>query len=347
MSSRRLPRSLIENYREHGIVLFLGAGTSMGCKLPSWEGLLERIYQRLVGHLKGKPTYQSLRAKNSLAVLGGILKRLARSARMPFDRIVREALYRDFPFASQDVRTAPYCDRFLRFVRQHNPTLRAVAAMCAIKTPRGFTRNPRIRAIVNFNLHATLRSYSSTRYGLSSASHGLILRTIERPSAGPRLGRINVYYPHGFLDFDTACIDDLSKEAPDRLVLAEGDYFDFFNRPTELFTYTLLTLLREHTCVFVGMSMQDDNLRRLLHYSFQERLLSYRVEGHDDLKSETRSIRHFALMLRSKNAYVAKWNQQSLTALGVSPVVFDDFAEIPDLFRSVYQSTGEDWNSVW
>src|SRR5205814_9304290 len=138
----------------------------------------------------------------------------------------------------------------------------------------------------------------------SSARFGLILRTIERPSAGPRLGRINVYYPHGFLDFDSSCIDDLRKESPDRLVLAEAAYFDFFNRPTELFTYTLLTLLREHTCVFVGLSMQDENLRRLLHYSFQERLTSYRVEGHDDLKGESRSIRHFALLQRSGNAYL-------------------------------------------
>lgn len=293
-----------------------------------------------MSHLKGRPTYSSLRAQNSLAVTGGILQRLARSAGTPFHRIVREALYRDFPFFSFDVRNAPHRDRFLRFVRENNPTLRAVAAMCAIRAAKGFTRNPRIRAIVNFNLDATLRSYSS-------ACYGLILRTIERPSAGPRLERINVYYPHGFLDFDTTCIEDLRKESPDRLVLAEGDYFDFFNRPTQLFTYTLLTLLREQTCVFVGLSMQDENLRRLLHYSFQERLVSYRVEGHNDLKGETRSIRHFALLRRSQNAYTETWIRYSLNALGVSPVVLSDFAEIPELFRSAYQSTGKDWNSVW
>ena len=46
------------------------------------------------------------------------------------------------------------------------------------------------------------------------------------------------------------------------MVLTEQDYFDVFNDNTRLFNYTLLHLLREHSAVFVGLSLQDENLHR-------------------------------------------------------------------------------------
>ncbi|HEU0079649.1 MAG TPA: SIR2 family protein [Longimicrobiaceae bacterium] len=58
---------------------------------------------------------------------------------------------------------------------------------------------------------------------------------------------------------------DLEDEAPDVRVFTEQEYFDFFNRPTSIYNYTFLHLLREFPCLFIGLSLKDDNIRRLLH----------------------------------------------------------------------------------
>jgi len=86
---------------------------------------------------------------------------------------------------------------------------------------------------------------------------------------------IPVYYMHGYLRFDKRSFWKPKKEAPDVRVLTEQEYYDFVNRPTLIYTYTYLHLLRGHPCMFVGMSLLDDNIRRLLHHSLTER-----IDGH-------------------------------------------------------------------
>lgn len=81
---------------------------------------------------------------------------------------------------------------------------------------------------------------------------------------------------HGFLRFDQAA-RDLSKNAPDAAVLTEQDYFEFFNDPMSLFNYTFMYLLREPPCLFIGLSMQDENIRRLLYFSRMERMRGYQM----------------------------------------------------------------------
>lgn len=112
--------------------------------------------------------------------------------------------------------------------------------------------------------------------------------TVERASAGPYAQsesergsfvprRINIYHLHGYLRFDKKAGEP--RKETDKITLTEQDYFDVFNDPTSIFNYTFLHLLREWTCLFIGLSMQDENVRRLLHYSAKERMESLMAEG--------------------------------------------------------------------
>src|SRR6185437_9069910 len=98
-------------------------------------------------------------------------------------------------------------------------------------------RNSLIHGIVTFNLDALLQAYVRARYGRH------LLRTTERASAGKKPHTISLYHMHGHLRFDEMA-GDLTKEAPDAVVLTEQDYFDFFNNPNSMFNYTFLYLLR-------------------------------------------------------------------------------------------------------
>src|SRR5204863_7229075 len=101
-----------------------------------------------------------------------------------------------------------------------NPTLKAVAALCAepVGGTSAYSRNRRIRAIVNFNLDTIFTQFVRARY------RAFFTRTVERASKKPRRGTINVYHMHGCLRFDPKW--EARDEASDKLVFTEPEYLD-------------------------------------------------------------------------------------------------------------------------
>ncbi len=330
---------LRESYKEDGIVLALGAGVSVGAGLPNWTTLLKHLaadfaaggrpldYDQLIGHGLTLPILASLFEEYSLD-------------RNEFVARVRQTLYKDFPFFPGSVSKENRRE-FGRFVREKSPTLHAVASLCAV--PKAGTNryepNPLIRGVVTFNLDALLQAYVYARF------EKRLLRTVERASASSSANKISIYHMHGFLRFDRKA-GDLSKESPDTVVLTEQDYFNFFNDPTSLFNYTFLYLLREATCLFVGLSMQDENIRRMLHLSKMERVRALMSEGVPANEARQRSLRHFALMKHGEIPSVDEAIQQSLLPLGTRVLWVDDFAEIPEELRAMYESAGDNWSDV-
>lgn len=326
-------KQLARTYADEGLVLGLGAGVSCGCGLPSWPELLRRIAVAV----PKCPPVDKLRAEGmSLPAIATLLK--GKESPMEFARRVREALYTGFPFFPGGWKSR--CEEFIDFVNQTNSTLRAVAALCAGPVGSSNQRrpNPRIHAVVTFNLDALLQEYIRARYG-----HKFV-RTIERASAFPILDTINLYHAHGHIRFDPKW-QDRTKNAPDALVLGEQEYFDVFGNPTSVFTYSSLHLLRERSFLFIGLSMHDENLRRLLHYSRKEILQSYIAEG---VKPDSRKInRHFAVLKKSCDKEVAASLAQSLGYLGVNVAWVSDYDEIPSRLQALYKGGGGSWDSVW
>ncbi|MGH8070841.1 MAG: SIR2 family protein [Candidatus Entotheonellia bacterium] len=258
-----------------------------------------------------------------------------------FAELVRKNLYLTFP---SDLHSASWRNwgNLVQFVQQSNPTLRTIAALCAIATGSEppFKKNPRIHAIVNFNIDAVLRAYVHARYTYP------LVRTVERPSKSPDPQKISVYYMHGFLRFDRRA-GRLDKEAADKLVLSEHEYFDFFNNPTGLFNYAFLYWLREHSCLFIGLSMQDDNVRRLLHYSAKERFQAYREEGETRAEAKLKACRHFAILKQDDSADINQAIERSLTELGTRVLWVRSHDEIPMRLGQMYSVAGHDWDSVY
>ena len=294
----------------------------------------------------------------SLPAIASLLEEHSPS-RKEFVEQVRDALYHGFPFYPDGVDESngrEFVDYF-----EKNVTLRTVAALCAVRNSdnAAYSANPRIHAVVTLNIDGLLQEYVEARYGER------LFRTIERPSASRRPEKINLYHMHGYLQFGPSA-GDQSREN-NAVVLTEQDYFDFFNAPTGLFNYTFLYLLREFTCVFIGLSMRDENIRRLLHYSKQERFraLIQEQEGPSDAgKSEIRgrtlsdaklseirgkTLRHYAVLNRSGSVEVDTATEETLRPLGTSVLWVGDFTEIPQLMERIYESAGNKnkWSDVF
>src|SRR5437588_11846295 len=121
-----------------------------------------------------------------------------------------------------------------------------------------------------------------------------------------------------------------------------------------MFHYTLLYFLRMHPCLFVGLSLRDDNIRRLLHYSQIELQSSIkeRSRQHDELQKTIAqdrqpTLRHYAVMKRTKDPRVDQLTERSLGSLGVQVLWLDCFEQLPSRLGEVYGSGGECWDSVY
>ena len=339
MSSERNWTRLKGDYTKKGIALALGAGVSMGCKLPNWYQLLERIAEKCFPQNSKQILDEMISQGFSLPAIAGILE--AGCPGIDFGEVIRDALYRDFDFyrkASPARNPGP----FVNFIKTKNPTLSAVAALCVKKDGPNYIRNQLVHAIANSNFDAILRVYSSVRHQPE------ILRTVDRPSAKALPGRINVYHVHGFFQFDNTNIGNRTKEAPDIRVFTEHEYFDFFNQPNSLFSYTFLYLLREFTMLFIGMSLRDDNMRRLLHYSRKEISHSYLQEGESRDTAQQNSLRHYAIQERMASPQLNNLIETSLRRLGVRTLWVDDVrTETPLRLKELYESTGDVWSDVY
>lgn len=355
-------RELIDAYRKEGLVLAIGAGVSKDSSVPTWEDLLRRIGKACLGPEGIGLVDRLKRERLTLPAVASVLRARCGSERC-FTRHVRDALYRDFkPYRDLKALRLPaarasrgvwhrYRGQKLSMVldaTRSNRTLQAVAALCAVPAGSAYRRNPNIHAILNFNLDAIFRTYVEARYGQP------LVRTVERASKEPGRDKISVYHAHGFLRFDGKAMR-LQSESFDKVVLTEQNYFDFTNNPTGMFTYTFLHLLREHRCLFVGLSMQDDNIRRLLHYLRKERLAAYLEEvtsrpaerRRAEREAERSASRHFALMKSYGSRQVDDAVAESLRQLGVTVLWFDRFRAVPDLLARMYAANGGNWSRVY
>ncbi len=148
------------------------------------------------------------------------------------------------------IRKALYGDESLI---EPSPLMRAIADLCS-------TQN--IKAVVSYNYDDMLEQ--------ALKEHSVSISPIWGASIIPREGSMPLYYPHGYL-----------KQAGGPVVpiiLAENDYHSY---STEGYDWRNLIQLRQFStscCLFVGFSMNDPQIRRLLwvakrggagpHYTF-------------------------------------------------------------------------------
>lgn len=285
---------------------------------------------------QGRETVEQLiKSGATLPAIAGILES-KRPKGTVWLELLQKALYRDFPFHDA-IKSETRQQELARFVHERNPTMRAVAASCAQRTGARarFDANERVRAIVSFNVDSVFRAYARARYGV------YLFRTIEGATKVGRTGRIPVYHMHGLLKFerDSRTADEDAMHC----VFTEAEYFDFFNRPNSVFNYTFLYLLREFNCLFIGMSMNDENIRRLLHYSTAEKRELAAVQGQIDL--ERKALRHFAILKRSEAPRLDELTDVALRRLGTRVLWINDFQEIPQRLGFVYSQPA--WAGVF
>ncbi len=293
-------------YNNDDLVLFLGAGISKDANIATWDNLISTLFVSLVNKkLKEEgididdesrnELVERMRKQNNYSPL--LQTRFLRQGIDDFEGSVREALYSGASNTSD--------------------TLKSIANLCAPK--RGKVG---IKAIVTYNFDDLIEK--------NLKNINLNYKSIYNDGIIPNSDEIGIYHVHGFLPQSKAGYGDLTKSL---LVFSEEGYHKLMLEPYNWANLTQLNFLMNNTCLFVGLSMTDPNMRRLLDIACQ--------------KSIENGCKHYVILKRfniskddedniMKFEQINEELQESFyKELGVNVIWVDEYREIPSIIKSI------------
>jgi hypothetical protein len=273
--------ALQEARRSNCLVPFIGAGVSAGAGLKNWTDLLNSIAAEVVAKSASPPPAELKQLVRRFVELNDasplILARYLRMAigEDEFAHRVASVLYEGV--ATNESGTSPAYE--------------SIAKLCI---PR--RTGCGVNAVVNYNYDDLLHKHLEA----SSVQAQAVSRVGERVEQDA----LPVYHVHGYLPREV--VSDPAS-IPENIVLSEEAYHKLYSSPYDWSNLIQLDHLRNSTCLFIGHSLTDPNLRRLLAIAAKHDVTQ---EG-DRLKP-----RHYAILRR--------WSLPAFTHSNVPQEVSED-----------------------
>lgn len=274
---------------------FLGAGVSRSEGLPNWKGLLIAILRKVTDREIQEKDFDALFKANGYSSI--IMGRYIRN------------LYGDnSDTLEKDVHQIMYSQR-----TPFKITSKTIQMICEAVQDN----LDKVNSIITYN-YDDLIEQQFRNIGIDAAS---IFDTHEPDSRFP------VYHVHGILDQEGL--------KSSKIVLSEDDYHEQYRRAFLWSNIEQLHALQNNNCFFLGLSMTDPNLRRLLDFT----------KGEENSKKQ-RDHHCFAFMCRNEVAEGIKENKQQflneqksiLESLGVRVIWYDRHDQLPGLLERLYKS---------
>lgn len=301
---------LHDAYINDKMVLFLGAGASRDAKIAAWDQLISELFVTLINkQLQANCIQMNEDERNK--ILDEIQNQNGNSPLLQtrflrtgfendFEEIIREILYKDALETSE--------------------LLEEIGQLCIPN--RGKLG---IIAVVNYNFDDLIeKNLKRLRVKYHS---------IYGEGMFPDTDELGIYHVHGFLPQDKDSYNNLTKSL---LVFSEEGYHKLMLEPYNWANISQLNYMMNNTCVFIGLSMTDPNMRRLLEVATQK------MEGEDSV------CRHYAIMkrfhlaradgdesIRSFERSNESLQESFFNEIGVNIIWVDDYNEIPLLLKKI------------
>lgn len=302
-----------QQYRKGKISLFLGAGVSCSVGFPDWNTLLNSLYTNFVNRVVDNSTTSNSTKKyiisNFTNINGGSALSAARYLKEGLSRyktnsdfidLIKESLYKVKPTQS--------------------PLIIAIVNLC--KSRRG---NMPIKSIVTYNFDDYLEK--------SINDAGLNYALICNDEDESETQGLSIYHVHGFIPKDDVVDKKIS------FIFSEEAYHKVYSEPYHWSNLVQLSMLREKSCLMIGLSMNDPNLRRLLeiasqnnkknHYVFLKRL---KTEDFSKTRSKTRINKDSVNNIINAHHVV---QENMMSSFGINIIWYEDYDEIPKLINEI------------
>ncbi len=298
-------------FRKQDMVLFLGAGVSIDGGIPLWETLIKVLHIYMLNRLT-KDKSLSFEEKK-------MIKELAFNNEMESPllqmRYIKAAFQNDEYY--QLVHSALYGQK--KNININTELLNAIAKIC---TPQRAYCG--VKSIITYNFDNLLE--------MKLAQKDIQHHVIYSERGRQMVDKLNVYHVHGYLPMN---MDEISLEP--NLIFSEEDYHRVYRDAFSWSNLAQLNALRENTCLFIGCSLTDPNLRRLLdvaarngesprHYAFIKKKKT------KDKKHGGRTNKDILKIYQTidDNIQTAYYRE-----LGLNIIWVDEFGEIPEILNTL------------
>lgn len=309
-------------YSKDDLVLFLGAGISKKAGTPDWNSLISELMVKMIeGKLKDNNININKIEQNKI-VQG--MKDFKDYSPLLQASYIKSGLGINF---ESEVAKALYSD-FNKINKGTSSLLKSLAKLC-IPRRNGIG----IRAIVTYNFDDLLE--------VNLDDQTIFYKAIYHENDTASVDELPIYHVHGFIPRDPENYTQLKESL---LIFSEDGYHTLYNDAYSWQNIIQLNYLRENTCLMVGLSMTDPNLRRLLSIAtrkFEEpkHFVIMKRQSFLELSTET-GIRKD--ILENFTVVNQELQENFFKSIGVNVIWVEDYDEIPQLLNSIANISSKD-----
>lgn len=315
-----------DQYKSGRFSMFLGAGVSSSAGLPDWDTLLNSLFVSML--TDGAPNAKLADAEQ----ISSIVKRLRQldgPSALMLARYIRKGITTDSPAEQGKFIDAVTTQLYGLRNKKHSISsslIKSIASLCAPSRT-----GAKVRSVLTYNFDDLLEREIKSR-GLSYRS---IFEELDLPSPE----ELPIYHVHGFLPEDRSEYENINKAT---LVFSEEGYHQIYREAYHWSNLIQLNSLKETSCLMVGLSLTDPNLRRLLeisaksidkpkHFAFMKRI-TYESFSTDGEKSVVRAPAGTVRRFLDRHH---KLNEEVLRELGVNIIWYENYDEIPSILQQI------------
>lgn len=240
-----------ERYRLGRFSLLLGAGVSSSAGLPDWDTLLNSLF---VSMLTNDELNEGRSDEEAVSSIVKRLRQLEAQSTLSLARYIRRGLStgskEEQAEFTQSVTKQLYSLRDKRF-NLRSSLIREIAGLC-VPTRTGAN----VRAILTYNFDDLMERELHER----NLSYKSIFEEIDLANSD----ELPIYHVHGFLPEDRSLHPGLERAT---LVFSEEGYHRIYSEAYHWSNLIQLSNFKETSCLMIGLSLTDPNLRRLLEIS--------------------------------------------------------------------------------
>lgn len=315
---------LKEIYKNGTLSLLLGAGVSCSAGMPDWNTLLNSLFVSFLSNefnsnnqLSESDIQQIVNRLNEINGQSGLI--LARYLKIALENNSQEAKN----YANK-ITTNLYK---LRDKNQDESSdlIKSIVNMCM-----PLRRGAKIKSVITYNFDNLLEKELN-----KSHIHN---HSIYSDDVNLDPDKLPIYHVHGFLPEDRSNYKNIDKST---LVFSEDGYHKIYSDAYHWSNLIQLTNLKENSCLLIGLSMTDPNLRRLLeiaarnidkpkHFVFMKRLSNEKFI-YKDGKKIIDNDSGASLFLEKHHSL----NELTMRELGLSVIWYTDYDEIPKILNEI------------
>jgi len=283
---------LRKEWNGSGITLVLGAGVSQESDVPDWPSLVSQLITAALEKFDASDLTKHL-LESDLTEIRKI--RFLESHSRAFRLYIRDCLYEKI----RDDKINISLDALAKFIKNG----RAI---------------PRTQTIITYNFDDLLEKRLQAA-GLHDEISSIYSERTYRDASGS----IQIYHPHGYIPQEGSLVELLES----MIVFSERQYHREYFSQALWNSAVQVKAFTSSTCLFIGFSFSDANVRRLLDFA---------------RTVDTAQKTHIAIIRRSKKSSDAQTNnltdyltERDLESLGVAVLWIREYEEIPQILDSI------------